>query len=274
MNSRRTLVASAVVSLALLHPAASAQSTPPPAPDFSPTVGQMGKDVIWVPTHQSLVDYMLDLVKLTPQDYLVDLGSGDGRTVITAAQRGAKAHGIEFNPDMVALSLRNAKAAGVSDRATFAQGDIFESDFSDATVLTLFLLPNLNLKLRPTILNMAPGTRVVSNSFDMGDWTPDFTGDAKSNCPNYCTVHMWVVPAKVQGAWKLADGSVELTQTFQMLSGSLTQAGGAMPVTDGRMDGTQITFSVQGKRYSGTVNGKEIKGMIDGTTPWTATRSG
>ena len=140
---------------------------------FEPSVGQPGKDVVWVPTPQALVEKMLDLAKVTPQDFLMDLGSGDGRTVITAAKRGLKAQGIEYNPDMVELSKRNATAAGVSDKATFVKADLFETDFSKAQVITMFLLPSINLRLRPTILNMKPGTRIVSNSFTMDDWQAD-----------------------------------------------------------------------------------------------------
>src|SRR5918992_5999257 len=132
---------------------------------YEPSVGQEGKDVVWVPTPQVLVDKMLDMAKVTPSDYVIDLGSGDGRTVITAAKRGARAHGIEYNRDMVELSKRNAEKEGVSGKATFAQADLFKSDFSQASVITMFLLPDINLKLRPKILDLKPGTRVVSNSF-------------------------------------------------------------------------------------------------------------
>ena len=147
------------LALAAAWSSAHAQSAKP----YVPQEYQAGKDVVWVPTAQTLVDRMLDMAKLTPQDYLVDLGSGDGRTVITAAKRGAKALGVEYNPDMVELSKRNAEKAGVTGKATFVKADIFKTDFSQATVITLFLLPELNLKLRPTILAMKPGTRVVSN---------------------------------------------------------------------------------------------------------------
>src|ERR671929_33580 len=139
-------------------------------PTYEPSVGQEGKDVVWVPTPQSLVNKMLDMAKVTPQDFLMDLGSGDGRTVITAAKRGVRAMGVEYNPDMVALSKRNAAKEGVSDKAQFMKADLFESDFSQATVITMFLLPDINLRLRPRILNLKPGTRIVSNTFDMGDW--------------------------------------------------------------------------------------------------------
>src|SRR5687768_12027787 len=160
-----------LVTVALAHGTAFAQATA--TKPFEPQVGQAGKDVVWVPTPQALVEKMLDMAKLTPQDFHMDLGSGDGRTVITAAKRGARSEGIEYNPDMVALSQRNAKEAGVGDKAIFRRADIFETDFSKAQVITLFLLPQLNLKLRPAILNMRPGTRIVSNTFTMDDWTAD-----------------------------------------------------------------------------------------------------
>src|SRR5437879_12136251 len=157
-----------------------------PAQDYKPEVGQEGKDVAWVPTPQVLVDKMLDMAKVTPKDYVIDLGSGDGRTVITAAKRGAKALGIEYNPEMVELSKRNAAKEGVTDNATFMKADLFESDFSQAQVITMFLLSRINLKLRPKILNLKPGTRVVSNTFDMEDWKPDESATVEG-CTNWCT---------------------------------------------------------------------------------------
>src|ERR671918_2797234 len=160
--------------IAALTAGAIAQAQPAKQ-EFKPEVGQEGKDVIWVPTPQELVEKMLDMAKVTPKDYVIDLGSGDGRTVITAAKRGAKALGIEYNPDMVELSKRNAAKEGVSDKATFVKADLFETDFSEATVITMFLLSSINMKLRPKILDLKPGTRVVSNSFTMGDWTSDET---------------------------------------------------------------------------------------------------
>src|SRR5690625_1873931 len=243
-------------------------------PAFKPEVGQAGKDVVWVPTPQSLVDAMLDMAGLTPDDYLFDLGSGDGRTVITAAKRGARAHGIEYNHDMVVVSKRAADAAGVADQATFEQGDIFESDFSDATVISLFLLPNLNLKLRPTILDMAPGTRVVSNSFDMSDWEPDDKVRVdEADCNAYCRGYLWIVPAKVEGSWNLDDGAtLALNQKFQMLEGSLTQGGVSAMLTNARMNGTEIRFDAGGVTYTGTVDGNRMAGTTDEGDSWSATR--
>ena len=191
--SRRLLL---TFVLAIVSVGASAQTQT--AKPFEPQSGQPGKDVVWVPTPQPLVDKMLDLASVTAQDYVIDLGSGDGRTVITAAKRGATAHGIEYNPDMVALSQRNATAQGVTAKATFAKADLFETDFSKATVITMFLLPSINMRLRPKILDMKPGTRIVSNAFDMEDWQPDETGTAP-NCNQWCKAMLWIVPAKVGG---------------------------------------------------------------------------
>jgi precorrin-6B methylase 2 len=227
--------------------------------EYKPTVGQEGKDVVWVPTSQALVNRMLDMAKVTPNDVLYDLGSGDGRTVITAAKRGAKAFGVEFNPNMVALSKRNAQKEGVAETAQFINGDIFETDFSKATVITLFLLPELNVKLRPKILDMKPGTRVVSNSFTMGDWQADQTQNAseKEGCTAYCTAYMWIVPAKVEGKWKLPDGELALKQTFQQVSGTL----GSNPIK-GTIRADQISFTAGNAQYTGKVNGDTMNGTV------------
>jgi hypothetical protein len=240
--------------------------------EFAPRVGQAGKDVIWVPTNQALVNRMLDMAKLTPQDHLVDLGSGDGRMVITAARRGATARGIEFNPDMVALARRTAADERVGSRATFEQADIFQSDFRNATVVTLFLLPELNLRLRPTLLAMKPGTRVVSNSFTMGDWQPDESAQVTEGCATYCIAHKWVVPAQVAGSWRMGNQLLALQQEFQMLSGSLQDGASTLPISEARLDGAQIRFTAGGRRYVGEVSGNAMRGTMDGTTPWTAAR--
>lgn len=256
----------------------AARGTRPPvatkADSFKPVVGQAGKDVVWVPTPQPLVDKMLEMANLTRNDIHFDLGSGDGRTVITAAKRGANSTGVEYNPDMVALSKRLAEKEGVGDKAMFVEGDIFKTNFSHATVVTLFLLPDLNLKLRPTLLNMKPGTRVVSNTFTMGDWEPDETRNIpeEGGCSSYCTAHLWIVPAKVEGRWRLPDGELRLTQTFQRLSGTL----GATPV-QGTLRGDQITFVAGNAQYTGQVNGNTVTGRVrngSSTRPFTATRLG
>lgn len=248
--------------------AVMAQPVPPAKPaeaggGFVPHSGQAGKDVVWVPTAQALVDRMLDSAGATPADYVIDLGSGDGRTVITAAKRGIRALGVEFNPDMVALSRKNAEEAGVGDKATFVEGDIFKTDFSQATVLTLFLLPELNQRLRPTILNMKPGTRVVSNTFDMGDWKADQAIEIGAECTSFCRGHKWIVPAKVAGTWTLPDGELKLEQTYQMVTGTLTKAGREVPLTNGRLSGTDFTFVIGDARYVGTVKDGKLEAKTE-----------
>jgi precorrin-6B methylase 2 len=241
-----------------------------PQKPFEPQVGQAGKDVVWVPTPQALVDKMLDMAKVTPRDYLMDLGSGDGRTVITAAKRGLTAQGIEYNPDMVELSKKNAAAAGVNGKATFMKADLFETDFSKADVITMFLLPTINMKLRPKILDLKPGTRIVSNSFNMEDWQPDETAQVTEGCSSWCTAYLWIVPAKVGGTWTTPQGELTLTQQFQMLTGTL----GSTPIADGKVNGNEVTFTVGDAKYSGKVSGNSIQGTITGGAggSWTATK--
>lgn len=241
--------------------------------EYQPEVGQHGKDVVWVPSPQQLVDKMLDMAKVTPRDFLMDLGSGDGRTVITAAKRGVRALGVEYNPDMVALSRRNAATAGVGDKATFVEADIFRTDLSKATVITLFLLTDLNLKLRPTILELTPGTRIVSNTFRMGDWEPDQT--VELGCDTYCTAYLWIVPARVDGRWHTSRGELTLKQEFQKVSGTLKAGNVSSPVLRASLRGDQLTFLAGGSEYGGRVNGTVIEGTIKAagkTEAWKATR--
>ena len=266
------LLAALGIALVAISSTVSAQS----AREYEPRVGQEGKDVVWVPTSQALVDKMLDMAKMTPSDYVVDLGSGDGRTVITAAKRGAKAHGIECNPDMVALSKRNAEKAGVADKATFVHADIFQSDFSSATVLTLFLLTDLNIKLRPTILKMKPGTRVVSNTFMMGDWEPDDRVEAPPGCSSFCKASLWIVPAQVEGTWQMGQSELVLEQKYQAISGRLKTGNVIAPITNGKMSGDRIAFSAGGTQYTGAVAGNAIDGASKadgGEAKWQATRA-
>jgi len=250
---------------------AQATATQQPAPaqpqSYEPKVGQAGKDVVWVPTSQALVDKMLDMAKVTPQDFVMDLGSGDGRTVITAAKRVATAMGIEYNPDMVELSKKNAVKENVTAKATFVKADLFETDFSKATVITMFLLPDINVKLRPKILNLKPGTRVVSNSFTMEDWEADQTETLTGDCTSWCTALLWIVPAKAEGTWTTPQGDLKLTQTYQKLSGTL----GANKV-EGKMNGDQITLTAGKTVYTGKVNGTSIQGTVSGGGSWTATK--
>lgn len=274
---QRSFIATLAFSAALAFTGASFA-----AEEFMPKVGQPGKDVIWVPTPDALVERMLDMAKATPQDFVVDLGSGDGRTVIAAAKRGIKAMGIEFNPDMVALSVRNAEKSGVGERTKFVHGDVFATDFSQATVVTMYLLSSLNLKLRPTLLNMKPGTRLVSHAFNMGDWTADETATVEGY-----TAYMWVVPAKVQGRWQVtgSNGNFELVldQTYQKITGKVSGSGLTPNVNDPVLSGASIGFTlVDGNgrfvRYQGNVNGNSIEGTArvqgGGESRWTARRSG
>ncbi len=272
MISLRNLTLVCAVSAFALTSALGVTSFAAEAP-FKPQSGQAGKDVVWVPTPQALVDRMLDMAQITKEDFLIDLGAGDGRTVITAAKRGTRAHGIEYNPDMVKLALFNASQEKVEGRATFVQADIFASDFSKATVITLFLLPQLNLKLRPTLLDMKPGTRVVSNSFNMGDWNPDETIMATAECTSWCTAYKWIIPAKVDGSWKLANGQLSLKQTFQMLEGTLTVDGKAQPISEAKMNGVEISFTAGGKKYTGRVDGGAMKGTIQGGGAFSASKA-
>jgi precorrin-6B methylase 2 len=244
---------------------------------FVPQVGQQGKDVVWVPTPQELVNKMMEVAKVTPDDYLIDLGSGDGRTVITAAKIGAKAKGIEYNPDMVALSKVNAKKEGVTDRAEFIQADLYETDLSKATVITMFLLPEINLKLRPRLLDLKPGTRIVSNTFTMGEWEADQEVTTEENWNSWNTAYLWIIPAKIAGKWRLGNSDIDLTQEYQFIRGTLNTGGKSLTVTDGRLNGNLITFTINNEKYSGTVAEKIMKGTVTNTSTgstsdWIATR--
>ena len=257
-----------VLSLSLVAvTAASAQATQQPAKPYEPQVGQAGKDVVWVPTPQVLVEKMLDMARVTPQDFVMDLGSGDGRTVITAAKRGATAMGIEYNPDMVDLSKKNAAAAGVTNKATFVKADLFETDLSKAQVITMFLLPSINMRLRPKILDLKPGTRIVTNSFTMEDWQADQSETVTNDCTSWCTAHLWIVPAKVEGTWQMPQGTLTLKQQFQMISGTL----GSAAISDGHLRGDQIEFTAGGQKYTGKVEGMSMKGTAGGAS-WAATK--
>ena len=262
MTTRRIIPT--VAMLALLAGTAFAQTTG--QKPFEPQVGQAGKDVVWVPTPQAVVDKMLEMAKVTKNDFVMDLGSGDGRTVITAAKLGARAMGIEYNPDMVDLSLRNAKEAGVSDRATFVKADLFETDLSKADVITMFLLPSINMKLRPKILDLEPGTRIVSNTFTMEDWQADETTTVTDGCSSsWCTALHWIVPAKVAGTWNTPNGALTLTQNFQMITGTLGNQ-----AIQGRLRGSEIEFTAGNTKYTGTVDGNTIK--IASPTAFTANK--
>lgn len=234
---------------------ASAQEVP------EPVSGQPGKDVVWVPTPAETVELMLTVANVGPMDFVMDLGSGDGRNIIAAARRGARARGVEFNPDLVRLSQQRAKAAGVPDRAQFVEGDMYKADISEASVLALFLLPSNMLQLRSKFLDLKPGSRIVANTFGIEGWTPDRT-EAVPNCTSWCTVMLWIVPAKVAGDWQTPNGPLTLKQDYQVVSGTL----GTTPVT-GRLNGDLLTFSAGATEYRGKVVGNRIEGV-----GWTGTR--
>jgi hypothetical protein len=256
-----------VLALALAPLLALAQNA---KEEFQPRVGQAGKDVIWVPTPERSVERMLQMAQVGSKDFVVDLGSGDGRTVITAAKKfGAKSLGIEFNPDMVALSRRSAEKEGVAETAKFVQGDIFKTDFSSATVVTMYLLDDLNLALRPKILEMKPGTRIASHDFNMGDWEPD----DRSSIDDH-TTYLWIVPAKVGGDWKLGvdlgeseDAVLKLSQKFQRIEGTLVSTSSQISLRDPSLRGDLVKFSLVDYRgvlreFTGRVRGGVISGSV------------
>ena len=243
---------------------------------YVPEPGELGKDVMWLPTEDVMVRRMLDMAQVTRRDFVVDLGSGDGRTVIAAARRGARAQGVELNPQLIEYSRRRAQEARVGDRASFVQGDLFEADLSQATVITLFLLDEINFKLRPKLLGLKPGTRVVSNTFTMGQWPADASAKvtAKQGCTSYCNIYFWIVPANVEGSWKLPEGELTINQRFQMLTGTL-RAGATVTAINGRMSGDRISFRAGDADYRGRIGPGGITGAYkssNGTGAWSATR--
>jgi len=256
----------ALIFVPVVGVAVLAQDAPKP---YEPTVGQEGKDVVWVPTPQVLVEKMLDLAQVTSQDYVMDLGSGDGRNIIAAAKRGARALGVEYNPDMVELSRREAEKQGVADKAQFVQGDMYEADISQATVMALFLLPDNLEKLTPKFLDLKPGTRMVLNGFAVPGWEADVTERAEGDCGSWCTAMLYIVPARVTGTWRLPQGELKLEQKFQVLTGSLTRGGDSVPIKDGLLRGEEISFTAGGTKYEGRVNGDAISGAKGA---WSATR--
>lgn len=264
MNIRLVLSTTALV-LGLTATHASAQvayGTPMGDDKYQPSVGQSGKDVIWVPTNDAVADAMLKAANVGPNDLVFDLGAGDGKIAIAAAKNyGARSVGIEFNKDMAELAKRNAERAGVSDKVKIINGDIFVEDFSKATVVTMYLLPDLNLKLRPTLLKMAPGTRIATNSFNMGDWEPDQTIGT-----GYTQGYFWVVPGNAAGKWTIKgiDGGqgdvLELTQRYQKVGGTLTIKGKSQPILGGTLNGNRLKFSFVDQNGQSRIFDVEIKG--------------
>lgn len=276
-----TLARRTVAVLALAAFAATAAAQAQKKEDFTPQVGQAGKDVIWVPTPEELVERMLRMAQATPNDFVIDLGSGDGRIAIAAAKKfNARAMGIEYNPDMVEVSNRNAAKEGVAGKARFVKADIFESDFSQATIITMYLLPGLNLKLRPKLLDMKPGTRIVSHQFNMDDWQPDEITNIDGR-----RAYFWLIPAKVAGTWRFQSGSdgldVTLEQKYQTLEGTVKLGTVNAGLRDARLAGDKISFAFvdQGgvrRDFTGKVSGNTMEGTMKLETGpesrWTATK--
>ena len=244
--------------------------------EFQPQVGQSGKDVIWVPTPEALVDRMLRMANVSANDFVMDLGSGDGRIAIAAGKNfRARAVGIEYNPDMVTLSNQNAAREGVAEMVRFIKADIFETDFSPASVITMYLLPSLNLRLRPKLLDMKPGTRIVAHAFDMAEWMADETATVEGR-----SAYLWIVPAKSAGTWSFDMGgtkvNLQILQSFQCIEGTLQRGARLSPMT-GSLRGDEIRFSVpdgQGSRreYVGKVMGDRMEGQ-SGSERWSAGRT-
>lgn len=267
-------LARAFLALCLASPAGVVAQAPGPS---GPVPGDVGKDVMWIPSDDVMVTRMLDVARVTARDYVIDLGSGDGRVVIGAARRGARALGVEYSPELVEMSVRRAAQAGVGEKARFVQGDLFRADLARASVITLFLEDENNLKLRPKLLDLRPGTRIVSNYFRMGDWQPDreLMAGVKEGCTAYCVAWLWIVPAKVGGGWKLPDGELTFKQSFQMITGTL-KAGGRETAVKGRLNGDRITFKAGNAQYTGRVSDDAIKGTVKsgaGASEWSAARA-
>jgi phospholipid N-methyltransferase len=236
--------------------------------DYKPQVGQSGKDVVWVPTPDEVVQRMLRMAKVTPQDTVYDLGAGDGKIAIAAGKIGATSVGIEYNPDMARLAQCYVQAENLAGKTRIIQGDVFKEDFSKASVVTMYLLPELNLRLRPTILNMKPGTRVTSHQFTMGDWEPDETAEI-----DYRSAYLWIVPAKVEGAWTLreqgsnAQYAVNLTQKYQKITGDVAAGSAKQPLVGATVRGEEIRFAFNDDKgvtrtLTGTVRGNELTGTL------------
>lgn len=258
-HSRAILTVVLFVTYAVAAGPAGGQTQTQP---YKPEVGQPGKDAVWVPTSPALVEKMLDVAKVTPQDFVMDLGSGDGRMIIAAAKRGARALGVEYNSDLVELSRKAAVEAGVADRATFVQGDMFAADISKATVLALFLLPEHFTKLLPKFLALRPGSRIVVNTFGIPDWQPDVVERIEDGCDAWCEAKLYIVPARVSGTWQLAGGSLVLQQTFQQVSGTLSAGDRATPLENVTLRADRISFTAGDRRYEGRISGETIEGTL------------
>jgi SAM-dependent methyltransferase len=278
-TSPRTECARRAVRLLLatclaLHAAGIGAAADSTRESYEPRPGQPGKDVVWVPTNASLVEKMLDLAKVTPRDFVIDLGSGDGRNVIAAAKRGARALGVEYNPQLVALAKEIAAREGVADKASFVQGDMFQADISQATVLALFLVPDNLRKLTPKFLALKPGARIVTNHYEIEGWEADETARPDGPCIAWCVALLYVVPADVAGTWTLPIGKLDLDQSFQKVSGTLSTEGLSASLENGRLRGEHIRFTIGHTDYAGVVEGDTMRLTASGPAheTWTAKR--
>lgn len=274
MKNRVAALLLAAVMMAAGATSVAAQEAQPPQP-YEPTIGQAGKDVIWVPTPYDLVELMLDMARVGPGDLVMDLGSGDGRNIIAAAKRGARGIGVEWNEDLVAYSARVAEEQGVGHLATFVKEDMYSADISEATVLALFLLPSNLEKMTPRFLAMQPGSRIVVNTFAIPDWEPDQAEEMEGDCTSWCNALLWIVPARVDGRWSVDGGGVvQFNQTFQQVIGTLN-AGGTSAEVAGSLRGDQIRFRVGDAEYTAQVAGDRMQGTVSragNSSPFVATR--
>ena len=269
MRTILPILAVVLISLGLGQPQAQA----PPAKPWEPSVGMAGKDVVWVPTSPQMVEKMLDVANVTAADVVMDLGSGDGRMVIGAARRGARAIGVEYTPEMVEHARKNAREAGVDGKASFVQGDMYEADISKATVMALFLLPDNLDRLKDKFMALKPGSRIVLNTYAITGWEPDEEYRVEGDCKSWCQVLLHYVPAPVAGTWRLGGGELRLTQEFQMVSGEHV-AGATTTKVQGRLKGAAITMKIADVDYTGTVSGDRIQGMSGPNRQrWQATRT-
>jgi SAM-dependent methyltransferase len=263
-----------VIALAVLCAGCAPLPAPPPAPADAgqPLPGHPGKDVIWVPSPEALVERMLDMAEVGKDDFVMDLGSGDGRIVIAAAKRGAHALGVEYTPELVAMSRRNAAAAGVSERAAFVQGDMFDADISRATALALFLIPANLERLKAKFLALAPGTRIVNNGYRIPGWQEKEVGSA-GDCGAWCTAYLYIVPAQVAGKWRLAGGELSLAQDYEFVTGVLEKSGARQRV-EGTVQGGLIHLVTGLDEFNGRVHGGKMSGEARGAMGgyWSAER--
>lgn len=268
MNWMQRCAAAATVGALAISAAQAQNSRAECEKAYKPQVGQSGKDVVWVPTPDELVARMLGMAKVTKDDFVIDLGAGDGKIAIAAAKGfGARSLGIEFNPDLAKLAQCMVKVEGVSSRSSIIQGDIFKEDFSKATVVTMYLLPELNLCVRHRILAMAPGTRVTSHQFTMGEWEADQTSEL-----DYRTAYLWIVPARVEGAWTFKDQggasySMTLSQKFQKIGGDILVGKSRQPLVGATLRGDEIKFAFNDEKgvtrtFSGRISGTKSTGAL------------